>query len=348
MLRNKSLGFLAAVDCPNTPAYKRVLCQGHQAIAETTAPAQKIRRIRWKAPLALCAEDLVDVWAENAEGNEQRIPCDAVDVTSVLRFVIQQSVASHQSTRTENADGAAQQDPEPPALPDLDAWTVVELAKLQRTTHKLDLQVKQKRKAKRSRKNSRSGGFIASVTPEGYVTDVCEFMGAESCKQRYMFLAGLKELYPELAVILHDDACHLRRFAQKFAGQNELASSISYPRLKFVLDRFHASGHVDPWCLQNVHPATQENAPLVAGQNTSANEILFAWLARYKHIFRKMNRWTGNFFVQEVMDLHNEAAFPASGSVPEKVESCGSERTGGCAHASGGSSSSTSSSSSSS
>ena len=68
----------------------------------------------------------------------------------------------------------------------------------------------------RKRNNLRSGGFIVSVTLEGYVTDVSELFGAGSFVQRYIFLARLKQLYPEFAVILHDDVSYLRRFAQKF------------------------------------------------------------------------------------------------------------------------------------
>ena len=144
--------------------------------------------------------------------------------------------------------------------PDMDAWTLEQLAALKCNTHKL-LRVRaltRKCVRARTRQTLRSGGFIVSVTPESYITDVVEFLGAESCMQRYMFLARLKQLYPELKIRLHDDACHLRRFAHKCAHLSVLAKSISYPALKFSLARFHASGHIDPWCLDNVHPGTQE------------------------------------------------------------------------------------------
>eukprot|EP00973_Karenia_brevis_P076934 10683128-Karenia_brevis.AAC.1 len=138
------------------------------------------------------------------------------------------------------------------------------------------------------------GAFLVSVTPEGFVTHV-------------------KELYPELGVLFYDDSCHLRCFAAKFASLSSLAQQIAYPSLKFVLDRFHATNHVDEWCIENVYPETDENSPLLEGINTSRNEILFQWMAKYKHMFRKMGQWTGNFFAQEVMDLPNEKAFPADG-----------------------------------
>ena len=146
------------------------------------------------------------------------------------------------------------------------------------------------------------------------MTDILEFLGSESCMQRYMFLARLKALYPELMLLFHDDACHLRRFAAKFAERSEAARAISYPALLFALDRFHARGHVDKWCLENVHPGVDELSAALDGVNTSRNEILFQWLARYKHTFRKMNQWTGNFFAQEVIDMHNEANFHPGGN----------------------------------
>ena len=65
-----------------------------------------------------------------------------------------------------------------------------------------------------------------ACTPEGFIMDAFEFMGAESCSQRYLFLARLKQCYPVLNVVLHDDACHLRRFADARAAFSSLASSV--------------------------------------------------------------------------------------------------------------------------
>ena len=54
---------------------------------------------------------------------------------------------------------------------------------------------------------------------ECFITDAFEFMGSESCAQRWLFFGHLKETYPNLSTIVHDDACHLRRFAQSRSGQ---------------------------------------------------------------------------------------------------------------------------------
>lgn len=67
--------------------------------------------------------------------------------------------------------------------------------------------------------------------------DAFEFMGAESCAQRYMFLARLKSLFPDMTCCVHDDACHLRRFADARGGCSDLAASLAYPNMRYILDR---------------------------------------------------------------------------------------------------------------
>ena len=73
-----------------------------------------------------------------------------------------------------------------------------------------------------------------ACAPEGFVMGVSELMGAESCSQRYLSLARLKQCYPVLNVVLHDDACRLRRFADARAALSSLAHSLPFPRC----DRF--------------------------------------------------------------------------------------------------------------
>jgi hypothetical protein len=118
-------------------------------------------------------------------------------------------------------------------------------------------------------KCKRSGGFLVACTPEGFVTDAFEFMGAESCSQRYLFVARLKELFPDLNVLMHDDACHLRRFADGRAHRSPFAKLLAYPQMHYILDRFHARSHVDQWCKDNVHPKIPLNDELVKNRNSS-------------------------------------------------------------------------------
>eukprot|EP00973_Karenia_brevis_P031684 4371598-Karenia_brevis.AAC.1 len=76
-----------------------------------------------------------------------------------------------------------------------------------------------------------------------------ECFGSESLSQRYLFSSELKALYPDLQVIVHDDACHLHKYASARAQWSHHAATLSPPRLKYVCDRFHMTGHVDAWCL---------------------------------------------------------------------------------------------------
>ena len=53
---------------------------------------------------------------------------------------------------------------------------------------------------------ARLDGFFAS-TPEA------KFVGAERLCQRDFFLADLLEAAPEIDIVIHDDACQLRKYA---------------------------------------------------------------------------------------------------------------------------------------
>ena len=138
-----------------------------------------------------------------------------------------------------------------------------------------------------------------------------EFFGAESLGQRYLFLADVIEALPQVRVVVHDDTCHLRKYVAKRAGDGELAGKMAYPALKYVVDRFHSKGHVDPWCRDNCLHTTAENAPFMAGVNSSACEQLLSSLGRYKYIVSKMGRATATFYLNEVVELRNRARFGA-------------------------------------
>ena len=61
---------------------------------------------------------------------------------------------------------------------------------------------------------ARSAGFLTAVSSSGIVVDVGELIGAESLSQRFCLLGKPAARLPSLAVIVHDDACHLQLFAQ--------------------------------------------------------------------------------------------------------------------------------------
>ena len=299
-LPSAQLGLFALAGCCDTPSWKSNFCALHKEPPPDVPDGKRIQRLRWKAPLAATLDDMMSFWVGDDQESAQRVPADGLAPGALLAYLREMSLPRAQPA----TDPQQLRDGE-----ERDDITVEVISTLACTTRKMG-------RAKRassnlSRRSKRSGGLLVAVTPEGFVTDAFEFMGSESCAQRYLFLSRLKSLYPELSTVCHDDSCHLRRFANRWADGSTLARQLAYPQMLYILDRFHASGHVDAWSLANVHPAVPENSAALEGVNTSACEILFAWLARYKHGFRKMNRWMGNFFAQEVLDLHNQE-FPVA------------------------------------
>ena len=306
-LPHAGLGLLALTGCCDTPGHKSKFCRRHLHPTEIP-PAKRVQRARWEANLGAGLIDIVDVWVGPDNVSATKVPASSVEPEALVEYLR----ALAQVSPPPGARAAQDADVTTPLLDLPDDMTLLDLQELTCTTHKMGAKpIRHSSKPGLVRRSQRSGGFLVAVTSEGYATDAFEFMGSESCSQRYLFLGRLKELYPDLITVIHDDACHLRRFARRWEARGRLGRSLAYPQMRYILDRFHSSGHKDKWCLDNVHPETEENAPIVAGVNTSACEILFHWWARYKHSFRHMSRWTGNFFAQEVLELHNDEHFPS-------------------------------------
>ena len=125
-------------------------------------------------------------------------------------------------------------------------------------------------------------------------TGVRELYGSESLTQ--VMLAMLDVFAnPDFAlplpdVIAYDDACHLLKFLQGKRDKGSTFAGLLLRKITFVVDRFHFRNHVSPWCKLYVNPKKAEDDGFLAKEtNTEAAESSFAWLARSKHIFRKMN-----------------------------------------------------------
>ena len=132
-------------------------------------------------------------------------------------------------------------------------------------------------------------------------------MGAESIAQRYFFLAELLKLITTISLVIHDDACHLRKFCDARKQGSAAAARLAFPTIKFVIDQLHSRGHVDPWCLENCIAKAPCNVELVLGVNTSVCEQAFSRLGRHKFVIRWMDRLTGAFFLNEMAEVWNEA-----------------------------------------
>ena len=68
----------------------------------------------------------------------------------------------------------------------------------------------------RKRVNRRSGGWLVACDERGFVIGASEFLGGESLTQRAAFLARMVHEYPSVSTVVHDDACHLRLFVDRW------------------------------------------------------------------------------------------------------------------------------------
>ena len=156
------------------------------------------------------------------------------------------------------------------------------------------------------RKHARKGGWLYGCTPDGYIVHLKEYIGAESLSQRYFFLAEIKAQADAVTLVIHDDACHLRKFCDKHAGSSEVARRLAFPNVKYVVDRLHSRGHVDPWCIENCIASAPCNEPLLAGVNTSVCEQMFSSLGRHKFMVRVLDRLAGALVLNALAYVRNE------------------------------------------
>ena len=333
------LGLRCLLPCSQKPQRGSAFCHEHtrpKDMACLTLPdGSAIHHVRCKAPVAAEETELMDVSVTMLDGTRKYVPLAevprqicraAIHVASLLALPGAPASSSVSTSRAGNPVADS-----PAAVHIDDSTTLAELAAVSCQTHKMS----SGRVAKRRRVEAdvgsavfaaaapptessvgevsslatrarRSGGFLVACASNGIVLDVVEFYGAESLPQRYFFTARLRHLLGEaLRVIVHDDACHLRRFAEKRRNVNAFAASLAFPRITYVVDRFHARGHVDKWCLENCHPDAPAVQGMMDGIKSSICESTNNWFGRYKHMARKMDRWACNFFLVEVIDLHN-------------------------------------------
>lgn len=160
-------------------------------------------------------------------------------------------------------------------------------------------------------KLSRTAGVLCACISSGVVVLMREIFGCESLSQRYFFLADLVGLYPECTMVVHDDACHLHKFAARRADASETAARLAPPNVRYVCDLFHMSGHTDEWCMLHCNPKSPDVAPVLQGIRTSVCEFTFTWLSGYKFQTKHMSEWGFKFFLQEMILAHNDSLFSA-------------------------------------
>lgn len=151
---------------------------------------------------------------------------------------------------------------------------------------------------------ARTAGFLTAVSASGLVVDLDELIGAESLSQRYRFLARLVDRLPTLKVTVHDDACHLRLMAESQTQRAAIAKRL-IDDCSYIVDEYHASGHVGVWCAQHVLPKLAANAALLDGFPTNICETINSELSPLGHTVHHMGRWTCQLYMQEVADVLN-------------------------------------------
>ena len=155
------------------------------------------------------------------------------------------------------------------------------------------------------------GGWLFALSTDGFIMHMAEFVGAESLPQRYFFLAAVKDEFPNITVAVHDDACHLRKYATARAADGTMAASLAYPSMQYIVDRLHAKGHVDPWCKQHCLPDVPSNAALLQNRNTQACEQKFSILGRHKFKLKCMRQFTAGMYMNEIVELLNKSHLPS-------------------------------------
>ena len=151
--------------------------------------------------------------------------------------------------------------------------------------------------------------MLCSCLSTGIVTSLREVFGCESLSQRYLFVSALVALYPEIAAIIHDDACHLHKFSAARAGGSAAAARLAPPMIRYICDPFHMAGHTDAWCKVHCSPHAPDLKAFVRGVRTSVCEFTFTWFSQYTHQSNHMSEWGFKFFLQEMCWAHNDASF---------------------------------------
>ena len=74
----------------------------------------------------------------------------------------------------------------------------------------------------RKRVNRRSGGWLVACDGRGMVLAASEFYAGESLTQRAAFVASVVDQFPTVTTVVHDDACHLRKFIEPWTGKQRI------------------------------------------------------------------------------------------------------------------------------
>ena len=148
------------------------------------------------------------------------------------------------------------------------------------------------------------------LSSPGLVVDLHEVLCAESLSQRYCFMARLKSRWPELQVVCHDDACHLKLFCIQHRRSSETAEQLA--QMAFIVDRFHAPGHTGAYCKEHCMPQLELNRGLLRNFPTDIAETVNSEFSPLGHTIHHMGRFFAQLVVHESADVHNLSRLLAS------------------------------------
>jgi uncharacterized protein YchJ len=131
------MGLVALTGCCDTPKRKNDFCARHAREDVQPPPAERVRRVRWKAAVAQIVGDLVEVWIGDSAVNEKKVAIDSVAPGALDAHLRELSVARLRSRPFQ--DEAAQGNGQTPLMDVPDETTLSELASLKCTTRKMGL-----------------------------------------------------------------------------------------------------------------------------------------------------------------------------------------------------------------
>ena len=180
--------------CPKTPASKQKICSWHaRCLAAHDEAPGTFQSVARNVSLSQDSDDLLRLLVRE-DGRTESASKNLSDLTPEQNILLQGHLtAAHRAKGSSRAE---------PLLHD--GTTLQEI---------LDLSCKTHKEADAAMKSSRAGGVLVACRSDGLIVHVQEYRGAESLSQRYCFLAHIKDMHSSVRVTVHDDACHLRRFA---------------------------------------------------------------------------------------------------------------------------------------
>jgi hypothetical protein len=316
---DRKLNKIIRAGCPHTPQLGQTCCPQHEASRNAARPAD-VEIVDHRVPAtALQSASSALIFLVKEHGGLQREAwieegvIDAGMVTSYLRSIGEDKLATQASKRLRSISSTATSSAVVPSLssPGIALAQAAEVLPLESAAADLESVACGTHKEGMSAQRSlaKSAGILCAVLSSGIVVLVREIFGSESLSQRYLFISNLVDALPELTVVVHDDACHLFKFSSSRAHESEQAARLAQPRMQYICDPFHMTGHVDQWCKDNCDPKLPARAQTLKGVRSSVCEFTFTWLSQYKHQTKHMNEWGFKFFLGEMIRSHNDIIF---------------------------------------